>query len=346
MWQILEPNIESVRRRLAAEFGCDTEELAITRNASEALQIAQLGIDLKAGRRGRHDQPGLRAHARHLGSARPPRRHRAEEDLVSRCRRRRSTYSPTRLLAAITPTTKVLHFCHITNLTGQIFPVQRICDEARRARHPDDRRRRARLRALPVQARGPRVRLLRHEPAQVAARADRHRLPLRAPRAHRDALAADAGRRDRKTTTSASSRRSARTRRRTTTRSPRRSTFHEASAASARRRGCATCATAGRRGCKTQARIRIHTNLDPAHSCAIGTVQITGVPTPKVVARLWDQLADHRHADRARGVRGRARDAERLHHARGSGHVRRGDGRDRQERRRVTAPPSELLACR
>src|SRR5262245_53041264 len=49
MWQILEPNIESVRRRLANEFGCDQEEMAITRNASEALQIAQLGIDLKRG---------------------------------------------------------------------------------------------------------------------------------------------------------------------------------------------------------------------------------------------------------------------------------------------------------
>src|SRR5512143_1368445 len=49
MWQILEPNIETVRRRLAAEFGCDPEEMAITRNASEALQAAQLGIDLKPG---------------------------------------------------------------------------------------------------------------------------------------------------------------------------------------------------------------------------------------------------------------------------------------------------------
>ena len=49
MGQILEPNIETVRRRLAGAFGCDPEELAITRNASEALQIAQLGLDLKAG---------------------------------------------------------------------------------------------------------------------------------------------------------------------------------------------------------------------------------------------------------------------------------------------------------
>ena len=84
MWQVLEPNIESVRRRLAAEFGCDPEELAITRNASEALQIAQLGIDLKRRRRGGHDQPGLRPHARHLGAAGPARRHQADEGLVPR----------------------------------------------------------------------------------------------------------------------------------------------------------------------------------------------------------------------------------------------------------------------
>ena len=56
MWQILEPNIETVRRRLAAEFGCDPEELAITRNASEALQIAQLGIDA-ASRATRSSRP-------------------------------------------------------------------------------------------------------------------------------------------------------------------------------------------------------------------------------------------------------------------------------------------------
>src|SRR4029078_2524471 len=30
IWQILEPNIETVRRRLAAEFGCSPEEMAIT----------------------------------------------------------------------------------------------------------------------------------------------------------------------------------------------------------------------------------------------------------------------------------------------------------------------------
>src|SRR5215470_3369205 len=49
MWRILDPGLETVRRRLAQCFGCDAEEIAITRNASEALEIVQLGLDLKAG---------------------------------------------------------------------------------------------------------------------------------------------------------------------------------------------------------------------------------------------------------------------------------------------------------
>jgi selenocysteine lyase/cysteine desulfurase len=32
---------------------------------------------------------------------------------------------------AVTPQTKVIHFCHITNRTGLIFPVRRICDMAK-----------------------------------------------------------------------------------------------------------------------------------------------------------------------------------------------------------------------
>jgi isopenicillin-N epimerase len=36
-----------------------------------------------------------------------------------------------RIEKAITPRTRILHFCHITNLTGQIFPVKEICAMAR-----------------------------------------------------------------------------------------------------------------------------------------------------------------------------------------------------------------------
>ena len=90
-----------------------------------------------------------------------------------------------RLIAAITPATKVLHFCHITNLTGQIFPVKKICDEARRRGIKTIVDGAHAFAHFPFTRDGSRLRLLRHEPAQVAARADRHGLPLRAAREHR-----------------------------------------------------------------------------------------------------------------------------------------------------------------
>ncbi len=49
MWNVLDPGVETVRRRLARMFGVDPEEIAITRNASEANEIIQLGMKLKAG---------------------------------------------------------------------------------------------------------------------------------------------------------------------------------------------------------------------------------------------------------------------------------------------------------
>ncbi len=49
MWKVLEPQREGVRERLAREWDCDAEEVALTRNASESLQICQFGFDLKRG---------------------------------------------------------------------------------------------------------------------------------------------------------------------------------------------------------------------------------------------------------------------------------------------------------
>jgi selenocysteine lyase/cysteine desulfurase len=130
MWQVLEPNMESVRRALAQDIGADPNTIAITRNASESLQTAQLGIDLKPGDEvlttnqdyGRMLQTWEQRVTRDgikltkIPFPVPP----TQADLVQRFER------------AITPATKVIHFCHITNLTGHIFPVRDICDLARR----------------------------------------------------------------------------------------------------------------------------------------------------------------------------------------------------------------------
>jgi selenocysteine lyase/cysteine desulfurase len=130
MWNLLEPNIESVRRKLAAEAGCDPEELAITRNASEGLQIAQLGIDL---------QPGDEVVTTNQDYGRMldtwDQRVRRDKIKVTKI----SFPVPTtniseltsRIEQAVTPRTKVIHFCHITNLTGQLFPVREIARMAR-----------------------------------------------------------------------------------------------------------------------------------------------------------------------------------------------------------------------
>jgi selenocysteine lyase/cysteine desulfurase len=129
MWQLVEPGIESVRRELAKEAGCDAEELAIVRNASEALQIAQCGLDLQPGDEvvtSDQDYPRMLDTWEQLAKRRgivvkkisfpvPP-----TDDIVI-----------SRFSEAIGPKTKVIHFCHITNLTGAILPAKQLCSLAR-----------------------------------------------------------------------------------------------------------------------------------------------------------------------------------------------------------------------
>src|SRR2546430_2018481 len=49
MWRILDQGREPLRRNLARIAGCSAEEIAIQRNASEALETVIFGLDLKAG---------------------------------------------------------------------------------------------------------------------------------------------------------------------------------------------------------------------------------------------------------------------------------------------------------
>ncbi len=129
MIDILEKQVEDVRRRVAKTAGCDPEEIAITRNSSEALENAQYGIDLKPGDEvltTNQDYPRMittfRQRERREGivlkmisfPVPPP----SMDDLYQRFER------------AVTPKTKMILLCHITNRTGQIFPVRKICDMA------------------------------------------------------------------------------------------------------------------------------------------------------------------------------------------------------------------------
>ena len=130
MWDLLEPRIESVRRELAREFGCDPEELAVTRNASEGMQILIAGLDLKAGdevvitdqnydrmqtawdQRVRRDGIVVRKIA--LGGPTP-----CVEEVLNRYQ------------GAMTDRTRVVEVAHVVNLTGNVMPVREVVAMAR-----------------------------------------------------------------------------------------------------------------------------------------------------------------------------------------------------------------------
>jgi len=130
MWQILEPQSETIRTGLSEMFGCDREEIAITRNASESLEILLTGMDLKPG-----DEilTTTQDYPRMLTSLRQREK---REGLVLKLIQipvpPRNLNDITSLFEkGITNRTKLILISHQINLTGQITPVKAVCEMAR-----------------------------------------------------------------------------------------------------------------------------------------------------------------------------------------------------------------------
>ncbi len=131
MWRDLEPRIESVRIDLAREFGCDPEEMAITRNASESNLNVIFGIDL---------QPGDEIVSTTQNYPRMVngwlQRQRREKIVFKQIKLPTPPPSDDEVVAAfeaaITPRTKMLEVMHVSFQTGFIAPVRKIVDMARR----------------------------------------------------------------------------------------------------------------------------------------------------------------------------------------------------------------------
>ncbi|MBK7256751.1 MAG: aminotransferase class V-fold PLP-dependent enzyme [Ignavibacteriae bacterium] len=130
MWQILEPQSENVRTGLAGVFGCDAEEIAIVRNASEALENCLFGLDLKAGDEvltTTQDYPRMITTIKQ--------RELREKIVLKQVKYPTPPKSLQEIYDAIeggiTPRTKVILISHAVFLTGQITPVKAICALAR-----------------------------------------------------------------------------------------------------------------------------------------------------------------------------------------------------------------------
>ena len=133
MWQILEPQSETIRTGLAEIFGCDREEIAITRNASESLEICLMGMDFKPG-----DEilTTTQDYPRMLTTLRQ--RERREGLVLKMVKIPIPPKDVSEITAAfergITNRTKLILMSHQVNITGQITPVKAVCEMARAKR--------------------------------------------------------------------------------------------------------------------------------------------------------------------------------------------------------------------
>src|SRR2546422_2443590 len=130
MWQILEPQSETIRTGLAELFGCDREEIAITRNASESLEVLLMGMDFKSGDEiltTTQDYPRMLTTLRQR-----EKREGLKLKLIQIPIPPKNLHEITAAFEkGITSRTRLILIAHQVNITGQITPVKAVCEMAR-----------------------------------------------------------------------------------------------------------------------------------------------------------------------------------------------------------------------
>jgi selenocysteine lyase/cysteine desulfurase len=122
-------NKKLMASKLAAIAGCSPEELIITRNTTESLDMIIGGLDWKPGDEAvmaEQDYPAMLEMFKQVA-----RRYGVVNKVVSVPNLPGSDEEIVNLYAsAITEKTKLLMVCHMINITGHILPVRKICDMA------------------------------------------------------------------------------------------------------------------------------------------------------------------------------------------------------------------------
>ena len=131
MWRVLDAGREPLRKNLAQLAGCDAEEIALHRNASEALETVIFGIELKPGDEvvlTKQDYPNM------IGAWQQRERREGIKlvwvnlELPSED----ESYLVKKYTDAFTSKTKVVQITHMINWIGQKMPVRKIADEAKK----------------------------------------------------------------------------------------------------------------------------------------------------------------------------------------------------------------------
>jgi selenocysteine lyase/cysteine desulfurase len=131
MWRIVDQGREPLRKSLAQIAGCHAEEIALHRNASEALETIIFGIDLKPGDEvvlTKQDYPNM------IGAWKQRERREGIKlvwvnlDLPSED----ENYLVKKYTDAFTTKTKVVQVTHMINWIGQKMPIRKIADAAKK----------------------------------------------------------------------------------------------------------------------------------------------------------------------------------------------------------------------
>jgi selenocysteine lyase/cysteine desulfurase len=129
MWRIMDQGREPLRENLAKYAGVSAEEIAINRNATEAIDTVIMGLPLQRGDEivmTRYDYPNM-LHAWRQRELRDGIKiNYVELDLPAED----TDLIVKKYVEQMTPRTKIVHITHIMNWNGQVIPAKRIADEA------------------------------------------------------------------------------------------------------------------------------------------------------------------------------------------------------------------------
>ena len=122
-------NKKAMAAKLAALAGCGADELVITRNTTESLDMIISGMHWQAGDEAimaEQDYGSMLEMFKQVAH-----RHGVVNKIISVPNHPTSDDEIVQLYAnAITEKTRLLMVCHMINITGQILPVRKICDMA------------------------------------------------------------------------------------------------------------------------------------------------------------------------------------------------------------------------
>lgn len=131
MWRILDQGREPLREKLALLAGAAPQEIAINRNATEALNTVIFGLDLNPG----DEVIGSKQNYPNMIQAWQQRALR-DGIVYNQLNFNYPTEDDEAIVSAyekaITPKTKIIYVTHVINWIGQILPVKKICQMAHR----------------------------------------------------------------------------------------------------------------------------------------------------------------------------------------------------------------------